>query len=395
MKFRKDFVIAPVLNREILKSEKHANWLELLFDLIFVAAVSQVALNLSENYSLINFLTLIPLFFAVWWSWAGQTYFLDRFGTDDVLSRIITMIQILIVAVLVLNVKHALTTTEIGFIVSYSLLRFILVLEYIYVGKKLPEAKPLTDRYSRGFFIAACIWIFSLFVPHPYNFIIWIFTITIDILTPIAAGEIHIKFPPHPIHLPERFGLFIIIVIGEAIVSIVDTMSDINLNLSTASMGIVGLILSFTLWWGYFEEANGAEKRVREKGESIAKYQLWLYSHFPLMLGILGVAVGIKEILHLPTADAPFNSWLLCISLVVSLISLSLIFVSSISWKSCLDRMLLNYRIPHYLIIALVFIIGVLGIFINSYIVLFIITLLSIVNAIISLRETPERVCKL
>ncbi|MDR2873467.1 MAG: low temperature requirement protein A [Methanobrevibacter sp.] len=391
MKFRKDFIITPVLNDEI--SEKHANWLELLFDLIFVAAVSQVALNLSEDYSLINFLTLIPLFFAIWWAWTGQTYFLDRFGTDDILSRIIIMAQILIVAAMVLNVSHASTTTGIGFIISYVLLRLILVLEYRGVGRELPESKPITDRYSIGFFIAACIWLFSIAVPYPYNFIVWIFALIADLLTPIAAGELHIKFPPHPAHLPERFGLFIIIVIGEAIVSIVDTMAEMHLTLLTSCIGIIGLILSFTLWWGYFEEANGAEKRVREKGKVIAKYQLWIYSHFPLMLGILGVAVGIKQIIHSPTA--PINSWLLCISLVVSLISLNLIFISSINWKNCIDRIILNYRTPHYFIIILVFLTGFLGFFINSYIILFIITLLSVINAIISLREPPERICKL
>jgi low temperature requirement protein LtrA len=393
MKFKKDFIIAPVLNNK--RTERHANWLELLFDLIFVAAVSQVALNLSENYSLMNFLTLIPLFFAVWWAWTGQTYFLDRFGTDDILSRIITMLQILIVAVLVINVKHASTTTATGFVIAYALLRFILVLEYIGVGKTLPEVKPLTNRYSKGFFIAACIWLFSAATPYPYHFIIWIFAMIIDILTPLAAGEIHVKFPPHPSHLPERFGLFIIIVIGEAIVSIVDILSDIHLNLVTVSVGLMGLILAFTLWWGYFEEANGAEERVKEKGKSIAKYQIWLYSHFPLMLGIIGVAVGIKQIIHLPSVDAPFNSWLLCMSLVVSLISLSLIFLSSINWKNCMDKMLLHHRTPHYLIIVLVFIIGFLGIFIDDCIILFLITLLSVINAFISLRETPENVCKL
>lgn len=397
MKLKKNFIIKPVLkskNKDEI-DEKHSDWLELLFDLIFVAAVSQVTLNLSDNYDLISFLKLIPLFFVIWWGWIGQTYYLDRFSTDDILIRIITMIQIIVVATLVLNIKHALTTSEAGFVTAYSVLRFILVIEYLWVGKKLPEAKPLTDHYTKGFFIAGCIWLSSAFIPNPYNFIVWIVALAIDILTPLTAGEVHVKFPPHPTHLPERFGLFTIIVIGEAIASIVVTMSQMKLDILTGFIGFMGLIIYFTLWWGYFEEANGAEERVRERGERIAKYHLWLYSHFPLMLGIVGTAVGIEHLIYLPVHDTPYDSMLLCISLVTAFISLSLIFISSISWKRCIDKELFIYRMPHYIVIVLILITGFLGSFIPEYMIIFIITILSILNCVISLREPPEKVCKL
>jgi low temperature requirement protein LtrA len=95
--------------------ERHYNWMELLFDLNFVAAVSQLALNLNANYSFIAFLELIPLFFAMWWGWLGHTVYLSRFGTDDVLHRFYTMALMLVVASLAINVKNALSTTRTGF----------------------------------------------------------------------------------------------------------------------------------------------------------------------------------------------------------------------------------------------------------------------------------------
>jgi len=68
MKLRKDFIVLPTLRSGDDQSlEKHADWLELLFDLIFVAAISQIATNLSGNYSPITFLESLPLFFVVWW----------------------------------------------------------------------------------------------------------------------------------------------------------------------------------------------------------------------------------------------------------------------------------------------------------------------------------------
>ena len=47
------------------------------------------------------------------------------------------------------------------------------------------------------------------------------FGIVVDLLTPLNAGKIHQQFPLHPTHLPERFGLLTIILIGEAVVSVV------------------------------------------------------------------------------------------------------------------------------------------------------------------------------
>ncbi len=398
MKFRKDFVVLPTLRSDDdQSSEKHADWLELLFDLIFVAAISQIALNLSGNYSPITFLESLPLFFAIWWGWTGHTFYLDRFGTDDILNRVLTMAQMVVVASLTINVKNALTTTGAGFAISYAVLRLILVAEYLWVGKQVPEARPLTNRYSIGFGIAAIIWLFSAFVPVPWRFGLWGLALIVDFLTPFTAGEIHINFPPHPTHLPERFGLFTIILIGEAIVSIVFAIGNVGLNILTGMIGLMGLIISFTIWWGYFEEVGGAEARVQERGNQIAKYQLWLYSHFPLLLGIVGTAAGIKHVIMLPFGSelSSTDTWILCISLSIALLSLSMIFLSSFKWDDCKSKLLVIFRIPYYLVIIVIFSTGFLGSLIPGFMILVILTLLCIIKVIISLRETPEEICAL
>jgi low temperature requirement protein LtrA len=398
MKLRKDFIVLPTLRSDDDQSlEKHADWLELFFDLIFVAAISQLALNLSGNYSAITFLESLPLFFAIWWGWTGHTFYLDRFGTDDILNRFLTMAQMVVVASLAINVKNALTTTGAAFAISYAVLRFILVAEYIRVGRNIPEAQPLTNRYTIGFGIAATIWLISAFVPDPWRFLLWGVAIVVDFLTPFGAGEIHINFPPHPTHLPERFGLFTIIVIGETIVSVVFSISNVGLNLFTGLIGLMGLIISFSIWWGYFEEAGGAEARVQERGDQIGKYQLWLYSHFPLLLGIVGVAAGIKHVIMLPFGGelSVSDTWILCISLTIALISLSLIFLSSFKWDDCKSRLLFFYRIPYYLIILLVFCTGFLGSVIPGFMILVLLSVLCLIKDLISLREIPDDVCNL
>ena len=201
--------------------------------------------------------------------------------------RLYTMAQMIVVAIMAIFAKNALTTTGSGFALSYALLRFMLVYEYIRAGRNVPETYTLTRHYSIGFGITACIWVISAFVPDPWRFGLWCIAIMVDIATPLTAGKLQQKFPLHSTHLPERFGLLTIILIGEAVIGVVYFVGTIGLSFINGITCIMGLIIAFSIWWGYFEEARGAEARVEKKGETIGKYQLWLYAHFPLLLGIV------------------------------------------------------------------------------------------------------------
>jgi low temperature requirement protein LtrA len=399
MKLRKDIIEHPKLPSEYDgDTERHADWLELLYDLIFVAAVSILALDLSSDYSFTKFLESIPIFFVIWWGWVGHTFYSSRFGTDDILHRALTLLQMLAVASLAVNVKGAWSSTGTGFALSYAFLRILLIVEYFRVGRFLPEARGLTNYYCIGFGIAASLWIISAFIPTPWRFIFWGVAIIIDLMTPITASDMHINLPAHPTHLPERFGLFTIIVIGEAVVSVVLKISSLGMNFITGITGMMVIIISFSIWWGYFEESRGAEAKVLQSGDKLSKYQLWLYSHFPLMLGIVTFAAGAKNIITLDSwGMLPANEiWLLCTSLAITFLSLNFIFLSSFSMEECENRVLQFFRLPYYLIIISVMLTGFLGNILPGAVILIILTVLCLLKVILSLRKPPqEAVCNL
>jgi len=377
--------------------ERHANWTELLYDLVFVAATSLLTLNLSLDYSFLGLLESLPLFFVIWWGWVGHTFYMSRFGTDDLLNRFLTMLQMLIVASLAVNVRDALGSTGTGFALSYAALRFVLVFEYYLAGKQSPPVKSLTQHYVVGFGIAASLWVFSTFIPAPWRYVIWGIALVIDLITPLTASEKHLKFPPHATHLPERFGLFTIIIIGEAIVSVVFTISNIGLSMGTEIAGLMGLIIAFTIWWGYFEEARGAETRVLDAGTQIRKYQLWLYSHFPLLIGIAMVAAGIKHVIALTLWQPmiPGEVWMLCGGLALALLSLSTIFFSAYRLEECKNREIHRHRLPYYVIIVLVLLTGFLGSSVPGELILGILTLLCLAKVALSFRKTTYQSCQL
>jgi low temperature requirement protein LtrA len=395
---RTDLIKPPQFNNpEEDDPERHANWTELLFDLVFVAAISLLSLNLSKDYSLMGLLESLPLFFVIWWAWVGHTFYMTRFGTDDLVNRFLTMVQMLIVASLAVYVRDALGSTGTGFALSYAALRFILVFEYYLVSKQTPQFKPLSDHYAMGYGVAALLWAISAFIPTPWRFVIWGVAIVIDLLTPLSASDKHLKFPPHATHLPERFGLFTIILIGEAIISVVFTISSIGLSLGTEIAGVMGLLIAFSIWWAYFEEAGGAEARVLEAGTQIRRYQLWLYSHFPLLIGITMVADGIKHVIALTLWQPMIASevWMLCSGLALTLLSLSTIFFSAYRLEECKNREIHRFRLPYYVIIVLVLLTGFLGSSVPGELILGILTILCLFKVALSFRRVTYQSCDL
>jgi low temperature requirement protein LtrA len=312
------------------EKERHATWLELFYDLIFVGAVSQLASTLNQDYSPIGFLKFSALFVPVWWAWAGHTFYLTRFDSDDVGRRILTLLQIIAVASLAVHAPEALGNTSAGFAISYAAVRAMLVMEYLRAGRYIPHVRALTSRYSLGFGFAALLWAISALFATPWRFWLWGLAIVIDFLAPLSAGELHVRFPPHLMHLPERFGLFIIIVMGEAVVSVLTGVGQHGPGLISGVVGIMGLLMVFFLWWGYFVGVKGAETLPSLVPGRVHAYQLWLYSHIPLVIGITSTAVGVKHliILDLWQSMAIAEGWVLACSVGISVVALSLILLA-------------------------------------------------------------------
>jgi Bacterial low temperature requirement A protein (LtrA) len=99
--------------------------------LFFVVVIFQLAHNLEEDFSLNGFLGFSALFVPVWWSWIGSSFYATRFDTDDLVHRILVLLQMVGAAFLAVYVSDALGNGSVGFALSYAAIRIILVLEYV------------------------------------------------------------------------------------------------------------------------------------------------------------------------------------------------------------------------------------------------------------------------
>jgi low temperature requirement protein LtrA len=389
--YKNGLIRPPILRSGVEKeSERHATWLELLYDLVFVAAISQLAVNLNKDYSFFGFLNFSILFVPVWWAWIGHTFYLTRFDSDDLIHRLLTMVQIMAVASLIVHVPNALGGSSNGFALSYAAVRSMLVLEYWRAGRHNQSVRPLVNRYMIGFGSAAALWVISTFIPMPNRFLLWYLAIGVDFFAPLTAGTLHVKFPPHLVHLPERFGLFTIIVIGEAVVSIVMGIKAGHLKSLSSAAAIMGLIIVFTLWWGYFDGVKGAGTRQLTSKDHVRAYQQWLYTHLPLTMAIASIAVGIRRVMVLPASEMlPIQeAWILSASIGVCMLSLNTIFLSSYPGRP--PDAALRFVCPHYALAFMTCAIGGLGTILSGIAILGILTTLSILQILFSLRFLPE-----
>ena len=102
--------------------------------------------------------------------------------------------------------------------------------------------------------------------------------------------------------------------LGESILGIVAGLAGHEWNIySTLSVGL-GLSIPFSLWWIYFDNVGGSAIRAATERGKRRIYYIWLYIHFPLVVGIAGIGIGIRQVassnqeMSLPSSDL----WLIC-----------------------------------------------------------------------------------
>ncbi len=309
------------------EEHRHATWLELFYDLVFVVAISQLAHNLHDHVSLSGLFGFVVLFIPVWWAWIGTTFYANRFDSDDVGHRLLTGMQMLAIAALAINIHDGLSESSAGFALAYAAGRILLVIEYLRAAKHITAARPLATRYAQGFAIAATLWLVSAFVPLEWRFGLWGLGLIVDFATPLTASKLVVGLPPHAGHLPERFGLFTIIVLGEAIIAVVDGVAEQKWDIESAIAAAFGLGIAFCLWWVYFDNVGGAPIRNARTDGRAALMNIWLYTHLPLVIGIAATGVGVELVVASDANVALSDNyrWLICGAVALCFLALGIL----------------------------------------------------------------------
>jgi low temperature requirement protein LtrA len=354
------FIQAPRLWPAHPAKERRVTWMELFFDLIFVAAVAQVGKPLSADYSLPGLLRYSFLFVLIWLAWSGHTLYSTRFDTDDLVQRLLILVQSFIAAVMAANAKDALDSTDAaGFGAAYAGMRIVLALQYLR-ARRVRETRPLTTRYAIGFGCAAVIWIASALAPVPERYWLWIAALAVDFSVPWLAAKHSVNYPPDAAHFPERFGLFTIILIGEFVAAVMHGIeSQETWPVAAAFTAFSSMAFAFALWWWYFDGAqSSAERHIRTKRQA-ALFQVWNYAHLPLFLGIGVAGAGFEHAIALRAGETLHHSAAAILCTAVAVLMLALMTIGATSEAVQKRRALTKHLWPQCVALALVVLLGV------------------------------------
>ncbi|GIG93394.1 low temperature requirement protein A [Plantactinospora endophytica] len=239
------------LDPESLPSEesRHASWLELFFDLVFVLALAAVQNRLTDEVpDADEILRTAGLYVIVWWAWVGQAFYDTRFDPDDLGHRLAVLVGMVGAGIMAVGAKDAPHTLLLP--IGYLVVRGTLLALYLRVRGTGTTARRLTTVYFTGFSAGLAFWVASLAVPPRYRPWLWLIGLVVELLTPWLGRRWLIQHPVHPSHLPERIGQFTIILLG---VSLTDLIAAVPTRPSpaVAAVAITAFLIPASVWWVY------------------------------------------------------------------------------------------------------------------------------------------------
>jgi low temperature requirement protein LtrA len=281
--------------------ERHASWLELFFDLVFVVAIAELAQELVRDHSLAGFAIFAGLFLPVFIAWQGFTFYADRFDSDDVLFRAVMLAAMLAIAALAVQIPDvAAGRHDAGFVAAYVTLRSLLVALYLRAWPHAPQARPLIARYASGYSLSIALWSCSLLVDPPLRYVLWGVGLAIEYAMPVLAQRVHARVPVDPAHVPERFALFTIIVLGESVVAVALGTADTDWRAASATTAALGFVAVACLWWVYFDRGMAGGLSSRD-----GSMQIYTRIHIPLLAALTAVGAGVHMLIEeAATGDA-------------------------------------------------------------------------------------------
>jgi low temperature requirement protein LtrA len=291
--------------------EEHraATPLELFFDLCFVVAVAQAADSLhhalAEDHVSEGLVGYAGSFFAIWWAWMNFTWFASAYDNDDALYRVATLVQIAGALVIAAGIPRAFNEGDFGIVtLGYVVMRIALVAQWLRAAHSDPSGRRTAIRYGSGVTACQAGWVLRLFLPADWAVITFVLLAAAELAVPVWA-ERHAGTSWHPGHIAERYGLFTLIVLGEAVLAAsiaIQSALDEGRAGDLWTLVVGGLLIVASMWWIYF--AKPAQRLLERNRIAF----VWGYGHLVIFASAAAVGAGLAVAVDQATGHAHISA---------------------------------------------------------------------------------------
>ncbi|WP_394551465.1 low temperature requirement protein A [Agromyces sp. MMS24-JH15] len=300
-----DHRMRRMTGRDPGEAHRAATPLELLFDLMFVVAFGQTGTQAAHLLELGHwgpaFGGFVFAVFAIFWAWINYSWFASAFDNDDLFFRIATMVQMLGVLVLALGLPPLFHSIDEGehidngvVVAGYVIMRVAMVALWLRVARHDPAHRRTALAYATLIAIAQAGWILAIFIDPPMElaWLLWAVLILFEISSPLFAEFRFGRTPWHPHHIAERYGLLVIITLGEVVLGTIFAVSAVveeqQWSVEAGLLAFGGTALAFGLWWVYFMMPSGTVlARHPRRGFP------WGYGHILIIGSLAATGAGL------------------------------------------------------------------------------------------------------
>ena len=290
---------APRLSA-VLRTEGRVTPLELFFDLVFVLALTQCTALMADDPSWENVVRGLLVLGVLWWAWVGYAWLTSVVDPEEGAVRFAIFGAMAGLLVVALCVPEAFGDLALLFAVAYGVVRIGQIVLFVVASRDEPRLRQSVSGLAVSTAVAVALLVIASFLDGLPQGALWALALLLDMGGPYLFGSEGWKLVPG--HFAERHGLILIIALGESIVAI-GVGAESGVDAGVVAAAALGIALAAAMWWLYFDfVALVAERRLskatvgREQNE-IAR-DSYSYLHFPMVAGIVLVALGLKKTLE-------------------------------------------------------------------------------------------------
>ena len=289
------------------------HWMELFFDLVFVAFIGQLAHGIHGNPGWPEFGTYILLFFPAWWAWVNIVSVINLLPA--LTSRVLGLAMVAAMAaagLMAAAAPEAFGERAWAFSLANAAMRVLLLILWLHEHRQYSSAQPWRIWIYNGG--TAALWLLATFLPLPLAVILWAVAIAVEVGMIAASrligaqqnlGGINLE------HAAERLGLFVIIVLGESIFTIVSELAR-DWYPGPALAAALGFVIVALLGWAFFQYGTGTLamglEQLRSRNDFTGILQTTLFMPFALVLGVTSIAAAIATAIPAPFARLPLGA---------------------------------------------------------------------------------------
>lgn len=264
-------------------------WLELFYDLVFVAAILVLSTAVSHVADATRVLWLVGVFVGLWWVWFSTTLYMNRYHSSDTVHRVLLLAQMLVVAFVSLEAGAGVRRDQDWLGATFGVLILLIAAMYWHASRTAVEHRHFA--HSMAVLHGASGGLLMLSVPfsETVQLVLTAVAFAVLLVPAVVRAARPADFPPvDQHHLVHRMGEFTIIVCGESFVKVAIVSSGALEGINAVTLAFQ-FVLTFALWASYFED-------IPHAGIEDALLGPWVAFHLLAQLCIAGVAIVVSKL---------------------------------------------------------------------------------------------------